>query len=228
MARRLLSIRFPRLASDTSLRRRPVEGPFALIHRSGNAEHVHCLNQAAEMRGLHPGMAAADARAICPELITRPADLAREAAALAGLRRWAGRYSPMVARDGPGGLIADISGVPHLFGGEAEMRGDLHARLERVGLTLSSAIAETRGAAQALARHGGGILPEGAAKEGIARLPVSALRIGSDVAEGLARMGLNRIGDLTDLPRAPLARRFGPGLVLRLDQALGLDRKSVV
>ncbi|MDE4142159.1 Y-family DNA polymerase [Phaeobacter gallaeciensis] len=227
MARRLLSIRFPRLASDTSLRRRPVEGPFALIHRSGNADHVHCLNQAAEMRGLHPGMAAADARAICPELITRPADLAREAAALAGLRRWAGRYSPMVARDGPDGLIADISGVPHLFGGEAEMRGDLHARLERVGLTLSSAIAETRGAAQALARHGGGILPEGIAKEGIAGLPVSALRIGSDVAEGLARMGLNRIGDLTDLPRAPLARRFGPGLVLRLDQALGLQPEPV-
>ena len=133
----------------------------------------------------------------------------------------------MVARDGPDGLIADISGVPHLFGGEAEMRGDLHARLERVGLTLSSAIAETRGAAQALARHGGGILPEGAAKEGIASLPVSALRIGSDVAEGLARMGLNRIGDITDLPRAPLARRFGSGLVLRLDQALGLQPEPV-
>ncbi len=227
MARRLLSIRFPRLASDTSLRRRPVEGPFALIHRSGNVDHVHCLNLVAETRGLHPGMAAADARAICPELITRPADLAQGAAALAGLRRWMVRYSPMVARDGSDGLIADISGVPHLFGGEAEMRADIHARLERVGLTLSSAIAETRGAAQALARHGGGILPESAVKEGIAGLPVSALRIGSDVAQGLAWVGLNRIGDLADLPRAPLARRFGPGLVLRLDQALGLQSEPV-
>lgn len=172
-------------------------------------------------------MSAADARAICPDLVTRSADLAREAAALASLRRWSGRYSPMVARDGSDGLIADITGVPHLFGGEAELRADLHARLERVGLTLSSAIAETRGAAQALARHGGGILPEGAAKEGIASLPVSALRIGSDMAEGLARMGLSRIGDLAALPRAPLARRFGPGLVLRLDQALGLQPEPV-
>ena len=62
--------------------------------------------------------ALADARAICPDLITRPADLAHETAALASLRRWASRYAPMVATDGSDGLMADISGVPHLFGGE--------------------------------------------------------------------------------------------------------------
>ncbi|WP_368074279.1 hypothetical protein [Octadecabacter sp. SW4] len=117
MARRLLSIWFPRLASDTSLRRRPIEGPFALIHRSGNTDHVHCLNITAERRGLHRGIAQADARAICPDLITRPADLPREATTLAALRRWACRYAPMVAVDGADGLIADITGVPHLFGG---------------------------------------------------------------------------------------------------------------
>lgn len=227
MARRLLSIWFPRLASDTSLRRRPVEGPFALIHHAKGRDHIHCLNPAASARGLRRGMALADARAICPDLATRPADLVRDAAALARLRRWMVRYSPLVARDGADGLIADISGVPHLFGGEAALRDDLHARLERAGLTLSSAIAETRGAAWALARHSGGILPEGGLRDGIAPLPVSALRIGHEVAEGLSRMGLRRIGDLVDLPRAPLARRFGPGIVLRLDQALGAQPEPV-
>ena len=77
MARRLLSIWLPRLASDTSLRSRPVEGPFALTHRSGNSDHLHCVNLAAMARGLTRGMALADARAICPDLATRPADLAR-------------------------------------------------------------------------------------------------------------------------------------------------------
>lgn len=172
-------------------------------------------------------MALADARAICPALITRPTDLVREAAALGGLRRWLERYSPMVARDGADGLVADITGVPHLFGGEAELRADLHARLERVGLSVGTAIAETRGAAQALARHGGGIVPEGAVARGIGHLPVSALRIGEDSAQGLSRMGLKRIADLTGLPRAPLARRFGPALVLRLDQALGLQPEPI-
>ena len=227
MARRLLSIWFPRLASDTSLRTRPLEGPFALTHRAGNADHLHCLNPFASARGLHRGMALADARAICPDLATRPADLAREAAALAALRRWAGRYAPMVATDGVDGLMADISGVPHLFGGEAGLRDDLQARLERAGLHAASAIAGTRGAAHALARHGGGIVADGRLAEGIGHLPVAALRVDHATAEALARVGLARIADLIGLPRAPLARRFGPGLVLRLDQALGAQAEPV-
>ncbi|MDQ1850658.1 DNA polymerase Y family protein [Gemmobacter fulvus] len=227
MARRLLSIWFPRLASDTSLRTRPVEGPFALIHRSGNADHLHCLNTAASAKGLHRGMALADAQAICPDLATRPADIAREAAALASLRRWAGRYAPMVATDGTDGLMADISGVPHLFGGEEALRNDIEARLERAGLHAASAIAGTRGAAHALARHGGGIVTDGRLAEGIGHLPVAALRVDHDTAEALARVGLTRIADLIPLPRAPLARRFGPGLVLRLDQALGMQSEPV-
>ncbi len=172
-------------------------------------------------------MALADARAICPELSTRPADLAREVAALAALRRWAGRYAPMVASDGVDGLMADISGVPHLFGGEAELRDDLHARLDRAGLAAASAIAGTRGAAHALARHGGGIVGDGRLAIGIGHLPVTALRVDSETAEALARVGLSRIADLIPLPRAPLARRFGQGLVMRLDQALGQHAEPV-
>ena len=217
----------PRLASDTSLRSRPVEGPFALTHRSGKADHLHCLNTDAEARGLRRGMPLADARAICPEITTRPADLAREAVALAALRRWSSRYAPMVARDGPDGLIADITGVAHLFGGEADLRGDLHARLDRAGLSVTSAIAGTRGAAFALARHGGGIIAEGALVQGVARLPVSALRIDHETADALSRVGLGRVSDLMAQPRAPLTRRFGPALILRLDQLLGHQPEPV-
>jgi protein ImuB len=227
MARRLLSIWFPRLASDTSLRTRPSDGPFALTLRSGNADHLHCLNTLAMQHGLHRGMALADARAICPVLATRPADLVREASALAALRRWAMRYAPMVAADGTEGLIADTTGVAHIFGGEDDLRADLHARLDRAGLAATSAIAGSRGAAYALARHGGGIIPEGQIVQGIGKLPVSALRIDHATADALSRVGLTRIGDLVSLPRAPLARRFGQGLVLRLDQALGHQPEAV-
>ena len=206
---------------------RPVEGPFALTHRSGNSDHLHCLNTAAMARGLRRGMALADARAICPDLVTRTADLSREAAALVSLRRWAGRYAPMVGSDGVDGLMADISGVPHLFGGEHYLREDLQARLERAGLAAVSAIAGTRGAAHALARHGGGIVADGRLLEGIGHLPITALRVDNDTADGLSRMGLVRIADLIPLPRAPLARRFGTGLVLRLDQALGAQSEPV-
>lgn len=209
------------------MRIRPCEGPFALTLRSGNADHLHCLNTAATAQGLARGMPLADARAICPDLATRPADLAREAAALEALRRWAGRYAPQVGRDGTDGLIADISGVAHLFGGEAELRADLQDKVARSGLAAQSAIAGTRGAAHALARHGGGIVADGALAAHLGPLPVTALRLDHDTAAALARLGLRRIADLIPLPRAPLARRFGQALILRLDQALGQQPEPV-
>ena len=215
------------MASETSLRTRPVDGPFALVLRAGNADHLHCLNAHAEAQGLHRGIALADARAICPALETRPADLAREAAALAALRRWSSRYAPMVATDGPDGIIADITGVAHLFGGEEDLRADLQARLARSGITGISAIAGSRSGAHALARHGGGVIADGKLIEGLGPLPIAALRVDADTAAGLARLGLNRIRDLLPLPRAPLAKRFGPGLMLRLDQALGAQAEPV-
>lgn len=210
------------------MRRRPCEGPFALTLRSGNTDHLHCVNRAALALGLVRGMALADARAICPDLSTRPADLQAEAAALETVRRWAVRYAPMVAADGPDGLIADVTGVGHLFGGEGELRADLHAALDRMGLTAVSAIAETRGAAHALARHGaGGVIGEAGLSRALGPLPVAALRIDSATAEGLARLGLARIADLMAQPRAPLARRFGPDLMYRLDQMLGAQPEPV-
>lgn len=227
MAQRLLYIWFPRLASDISLRSRPVEGPFALTQRASNAEHLHCLNTAATGAGLHRGMALADARAVCPTLSTRPADPIREGRALDGLRRWANRYGPHAAKDGPDGLIIDVSGVPHLFGGEEDLRADVEARLERVGVASKSAIAETRGGAWALARRGGGVIPEGALLASLGPLPVAMLRIEPEIAEGLTRLGLHKIADLASVPRGPLARRFGPELLRRLDQALGTQAEPV-
>lgn len=195
--------------------------------RASNAEQLHCLNETASRVGLHRGMALADARAICPVLSTRPADPLREGRALEELRRWASRYGPHAAKDGADGLIVDISGVAHLFGGEAETIADLEARLARAGVLAKSAIAETRGGAWALARRGGGVIPEGALLTRLGPMPVSALRIEPGVAEGLARLGLHKIADLTTVPRAPLSRRFGSELLRRLDQALGMQAEPV-
>jgi protein ImuB len=227
MGRRILSLWFPRLASERSLRERGAEGPFALVLRAGNRDHLHCLNPAAETRGLQRGLALADARAFCPDLVTRPADLAAEAGFLRALCRWMERYAPFVAREGADGLVADITGVAHLFGGEAALRADLTARLARAGLTVTAGIAGTRGAAHALARHGGGIAAAGAEGAALRPLPVSALRLDHETVEGLGRLGLKRIGDLMGLPRGPVARRFGQGVFLRLDQALGASAEPL-
>jgi protein ImuB len=232
MARRILSVWLPRLASDAALRRSgahlgPEPGPFAVIGRRGPAEVLVCLTPAARRAGLARGQPLSEARALCPGLLTRPeADLAPLRRALV---RWAGRYCPWVAADGEDGLILDITGAAHLMGGEAALLADLEGRLQAMGFAARAAIAGTRGAAWALARHGKGarLVPpggEGAALEG---LPMAALRLPPETCASLARLGLTRVADLGRAPRAALARRFGAELGLRLDQALGLLAEPV-
>jgi protein ImuB len=218
---------FPRLPSDRALRLRPVEGAFALTLRTGNAERLHCLNMAAESLGLQRGMGLADARASCPDLVSAPADPVAEARFLALLRRWATRWCPWVASDPPDGLVLDITGAAHLWRGEEALAESLRADLTRMGLGACIGLADTRGAAWGLARHGrelgGGlaIAPPGAGLAAIGPLPVAALRLPADTVIGLQRLGLRRVADIATTPRAPLARRFGADVTLRLDQALG-------
>ena len=150
ITRRVVSIWFPRLASDRVLRARPVDAPFALTLRQANTERLYCLNERASAMGLYRGMPFADARAFCPDLLSAPAHPARDARFLSTLRRWATRYCPWVGLEGEDGLVLDITGSAHLFGGEAAMLDDMRARLDRAGLAARLGLAPTRGAAWAL------------------------------------------------------------------------------
>ncbi|MDH3230179.1 MAG: DNA polymerase Y family protein [Alphaproteobacteria bacterium] len=226
MRRRIVSLWFPRLATDRILRDRgpePDARPLAAVIESGNRILLSGVTLAAERGGLAPGMTLADARAVAAHLVTVPADPRADAALLSRLARWAGRYTPIVALDGADGLFLDATGCTHLFGGEAAMLADMAARLEGLGFAVSGALADTPGAAWALARHGrqGGIAPPGGTARALEKLPVGALRLDREIAAGLARLGLRRIGDLYGLPRGALAARFGAKTVLRLDRALG-------
>lgn len=208
---------FPRLTSDRVLRARPVETPFVIAARLGNTDLIHCLNLAAERAGLHRGMRMADARSYCPDLISRPVDTVRDARFLRGLRRWAEQFCPWVGFDGEDGLVLDITGASHLWGGEAALLADMRARLERARITVRLAAAQTRGAAWALAHFGG----DAGGEDDLLSLPVAALRLTPATVTALQRLGLRKIGDLVASPRAPLARRFGADVLRRLDQALG-------
>ncbi|MCC1481192.1 DNA polymerase Y family protein [Roseibaca sp. Y0-43] len=220
--RRIIVIWLPRLQSELALRRLGLDAPFAMIERQRGAERLVCLNAQAEGLGLSRGMGLADARAICPDLLTRPADPHRTAQTLESLRRWALRYCPWAACDGADGLALDITGAAHLMGGEAALRDDLLARLARMGFTARAGLADTRGAAWAMAHvAGGGIIAPGSTRAALGPLPLAALRLDAKMLAALERLGLRRVRDLAQMPRAPLARRFGATLLQRLDQAMG-------
>ncbi len=249
IGQRVVCAWFPRLASDRALRLRPVEGPFALTLKQNNANRLYCLNSAAEQQGLHRGMAYSDARAFCPDLQSRPADLAGDQAFLQVLHRWALRYCPWVGFDEPdggrpsapapptstpaappaNGLILSITGSAHLLGGEAALLEDMQQSLAAAGFRLQLGLADTRGAAWALAHYRpytdpgrpNGMAEPGQNLRALEALSVAALRLDEKTVVALQRLGLRTIGSLAAAPRAPLARRFGPGLHLQLDRALG-------
>ncbi|MGR3371943.1 MAG: Y-family DNA polymerase [Pseudooceanicola nanhaiensis] len=270
-SRRILSVWFPRLGAERLLRARGGDSgddghPFAVVEETGNLQVLSSLSAAASAAGLSRGQPLRDARAMCPDLVTRLRNPQREAAFLSVLRRWAGKYSPRVAETPPESLLIDITGCAHLFGGETPLLETLAADCARLGLTHLAGIADTPGAAWALARYAGqaathhrtgdavdaearatrsraarrhwvkgGAAPRpsapaaptariaapGQTRSAIAPLPVAALRLEEGTLEQLARLGLRRVSDLLDQPRAPLARRFGRHLALRIDQALG-------
>ncbi|MDQ0248859.1 protein ImuB [Sphingomonas kyeonggiensis] len=197
--------------------------PLVTSLRNGSRIEIAAACPAAQALGLRPGMAVTQARAQVRGLDVRPADPEGDLAALKRLAILAARrWSPVVALSDTDGLFLDITGTAHLFGGEAAMARRIVRLLARAGFTARIAIADTPGAAWALARyHGHCICPPGEQAAALAVLPTPALRIDEAAVELLKRLGVDRIGELSMLPRAPLTRRFGGATVLRLDQALG-------
>ena len=169
-------------------------------------------------------MALAQARAMHPDLAVFSEDPAADRRLIETIAEWCQRYTPLVALDVPDGILLDIAGCAHLFGGEQNLLDDLTARIADFGFTLRAAIASTIGAASAASRHSAtAIVDAGAEREFLAPLPIAALRLSGDLVAALPRVGLKRIGDLIDLPRAPLTARFGPQLLRQLDRALGRE-----
>lgn len=240
--RRILSVWLSRLAIDRwrlASGLAPGEGadaePTALIIETAHGPRIEAANPAGLAAGARSGMMLADARALCPSLKVAPSDPAGDHDFLEKLALWSLRWGPWSAMDAPDGVLVDVTAVAHLFGGEAKLLADAKAKFAARGLAARMAIAPTAGAAWALAHYG----PDAAIlwrqddiASRLADLPVAALRLDQDVLSVLRRLGLKRIGDLTDrfeesAGRDALHRRFrnrkspGANPLVRLDQLLG-------
>lgn len=205
------------------------EPPVVTAHRVVGRDLVHAANDTARMLGVTPGMWLTQARASVTGLIILPADPDDDRAALHRLaialaRRWA----PTVAVSDETGLFIDLTGVAHLHGGETAFLHRLHRLLNRLGFRNRIAVADTTGAAWALARSRREVgelplfnCPAGMHISALEPLPVDLLRLELAHTRLLDRLGVDTVGELAKLPRGPLARRFGGALVRRLDQATG-------
>ena len=233
MGRRVVSLWLPRLATDRLARRQPVlrELPVVVIAGERGRMIVVAANPVAESAGILPGITLADARALEPSVRPVDAEPAADARALDGLAEWCGRYTPWVGVDAPDGVFLNITGCAHLFGGESALLKDLTGRLEGFGYRVRAAVADTPGAAWAIARHGGAgqcaCMPPGGGRQALAGVPVEGLRLPVETVAGLRRLGMRRIGDLYALPRAGVTARLGSVVTRRLDLALGIAPEPI-
>lgn len=232
--RRYLALWFPFLPADRLRREtpadcaRPADAPLVFVEKIGGAlKLVHC-NQAAARLGLVSGLTRADALARIPELAVVDADHQADAEFLTRLADFFDRVSPLVCLDAPHGVMIDITGCAHLFGGEVALRARLKSWAERAGLALRSAIAGTPDAARAMVRFGSpGISAPGADEAKARLLPVAALEASDEAHLALSRAGLKCLADLADRPSKALAARFGQGLVVKLRRILGLEDRRI-
>jgi protein ImuB len=183
---------------------------------------IHSLDEAAARWGLTHGLPLANARAICPDLVVHEADIAADAKTLEDIADWCDRFTPLVALDVPHGLLLDITGCAHLFGGEAKLLKLVCDALTVRGFTVSAAIASNPVCARTMNRHvHGRIVPDGEEAIAVSPLPVSALGASEAIALGLRRAGLKTIGDVAARGRHEISARFGAAFTTRLAQALG-------
>ena len=159
MERLIIHVWFPWLAADRLRQSGEIESQQTLVltSRYQGTDYIDALCRQGQRRGLQIGMRLADARALCPDLVSRVTAPAADARDLHHLALWARRYSPLTAPDhgaagsaainsGAGAMMAsaiardgdgiwlDVAGATHLHGGLRSLLADMLWRLRRAGL----------------------------------------------------------------------------------------------
>ncbi|MHB1766233.1 MAG: Y-family DNA polymerase [Phycisphaerae bacterium] len=209
-------------------------GPLLLFLSQRRQEVVGRCCDTCRRRGIFPGMAVAEARALVPQVMMMPLDGMASRRLLEKLARWALRFSPVVSivepfpsnQPEPGAdcLLLNIGGMEHLDGGPMALARRITGILRRNGLPCRTAIAPTIGSAIALARYAATparIDNPADISAAMGEFPAAALRISADTQAALREVGITRVGQVMSIARDQLAVRFPPELLLRLDQILG-------
>jgi len=227
-----MAIWFRHLLTDWAALRNPdlKELPFVLALPVKNRVVITAASLLAEQQGAFAGMAVADARAAVASLLVINDTPGKSAKVLRLLGLWCVRYTPLVAIDLPNGLLLDISGCAHLWGGEREYLKEIVLKLRASGFDARAAIADTPGAAWAVSRFATSkpIVVPGGQVQAVSGLQPAALKLPPEVLEKLQKLGFRTIGPLFTMPAPVLRRRFGKDLLLRLDEVMGKANEVLI
>lgn len=172
-------------------------------------------------------MRLADAWALLPELTVLERDVPRERQRLQALACWAGGFTSEVSLSPPDALLLEVQGSLRLFGGLEALLARILDGIAAQAHVACVAVAPTPRAACYLAGEDPAQTPGPCCstlaelRESLARLPLQALALPSEMEKRVAGFGVRMVGDLLRLPRAGLVRRLGKEFGSHLAQALG-------
>lgn len=218
-----LCLHFPELPLEIFSRADNAHTPLAISSGGGNRARVLLCNHPALVHGIRPHMKISAAYALSANLIVQLRNEAAERAALKHIAAWATQFTPMVSLAPPCAMVLEIGGSLALFAGLENLLACLKEGLKTLGYEACLGTAPTPLGATWLARAGTGepVTDRRTLRTRLQPLPMQVLNLPSEILIRLTDLGLHCIGDCLRMPRDGLARRFGPQLLLALDQALG-------
>ncbi|GGH71290.1 protein ImuB [Filimonas zeae] len=231
MQQRFVSIWFCYLKTDWFVRRHQnlKDIPFVLAEVSHGRKVITAINPLAQKEGIAVGMVVADARASVPQLQAVDDVPGLNEKLLHAIGQWCDRFTPVVAVDAPHGLLLNVTGCAHLWGGETPYLKEIQRRFKEYGYHTRMAIADTPGAAWAVARYGNkSMVQSGKQSDALMDLPPAALRLSVPILEKLHKLGFRNIKGFMHMQRSALRRRFGKELLLQLDKALGHELETLL
>ena len=231
MRRRFVSLYFPYLLTDwytnrdNSLKNLPV----VVCGQSHGRIIIKAVNAKAAAENIQADMVLADARAVVPSIHVINEQSGVAESLLKKIAEWCIRFTPVTAVDLPHGILLDVSGCSHLWGGDEEYVGEIVRRISAKGYTVKAAIADTIGCAWGVARNCKTyvVVNSNEHLQALSTLNASALRIDEENIDKLDKLGLRLVKDFIHLPKEELFRRFGSAFITRINQALG-DEEEII
>lgn len=227
----------PRLPTDRIVRTdaRLAHKPVVIITDTAGTRRVAATSIAAERAGARVGMTLAQARALAPEIQEFTIHPAEDQAEREAIAATLARFSPIVSIYDDITIVLDLTGCERAHGGLFTLIRAAAAAITARGYEARCAVAPSPTAARALAMFTKSFGPStaipvveaGGEIHALGPLPPASLQIDPETAGRLNALGITTITQLAHLPRAALAARFGPTVLLQMDRALSTEPEAL-
>ncbi len=190
--------------------------PVVLQQRS----RVSYCNQPAHQAGIRPGIKLSTAHALASGLRTMERNADHEQACLERLAAWAYSYSDQVV-PGRNSVLLEAGGSLKLWGPLPSLLERLRQGLAGLGYYASTGVAPAAASARVFAPRNLITTQQQQMLRQLQSVPLAAGALDGRLRQKLQRAGIVTFGELLDLPRAALQRRFGREPGEYLDRIVG-------